>query len=114
MIAPEADNVREARLVDMAVSPSIGQRPAAGKPHKDVGRPGLRFFYGHRGAVPVDDVDLDSVASAQSRRGRGACVIELRIFGGLTAEETAEVLGVSRRLCLTTGSSPKPGCSASF
>jgi RNA polymerase sigma factor (TIGR02999 family) len=67
-----------------------------------------------RGAgVAAGDVDLDTIASAESQRGpellaledaltaleeldpRRARVVELRVFGGLTAEETADVLGIS-------------------
>ena len=41
--------------------------------------------------VALDDA-LDALAAIDSRRGR---VVELRFFGGLTVEETAEVLKVS-------------------
>ena len=47
----------------------------------------------------VSDVDLlgidDALASLASRDERQARVVELRFFGGLSVEETAEVLGVS-------------------
>jgi RNA polymerase sigma factor (TIGR02999 family) len=45
---------------------------------------------------PADLIDLDdaleTLAAADARKGR---VIELRFFGGMSVEETAEVLGVS-------------------
>ena len=47
-------------------------------------------------AWPVDLLDLDDalseLAAADARKAR---VVELRFFGGLSVEETAEVLGVS-------------------
>jgi len=49
--------------------------------------------YGERGAdlVALDDA-LQALAAIDPRRSR---VVELRFFGGLSVEETAEVLGVS-------------------
>ena len=46
------------------------------------------------GAVAVDDLDalIEDLARLDPRQAR---VVELRYFGGLTVEETAEVLGVS-------------------
>jgi RNA polymerase sigma factor (TIGR02999 family) len=48
------------------------------------------------GGSPVDLLDLDAalseLAAADARKAR---VVELRFFGGLSVEETAEVLGVS-------------------
>jgi RNA polymerase sigma factor (TIGR02999 family) len=44
-----------------------------------------------RDLVALDDA-LDALAALDPRRGR---VVELRIFGGLTVEETARVIGVS-------------------
>lgn len=47
-------------------------------------------------AAPVDLLDLDAalseLAAADARKAR---VVELRFFGGLSVEETAETLGVS-------------------
>ena len=50
-------------------------------------------FYGERGAdlAALDDA-LQALAGIDARRSR---VVELRFFGGLSVEETAEVLGVS-------------------
>lgn len=65
------------------------------------------------GAIVLDDVDPSRVPSPESQRDpellalddaltklaehdpKRARVVELRVFGGLTAEETAKVLGVS-------------------
>ena len=60
--------------------------------------------------VPLDDVDLpasepaadllavDAALREARRRGpRKAQVVELRFFGGLSVEETAEALGISVR-----------------
>lgn len=48
------------------------------------------------GGSPVDLLDLDAalseLAAADTRKAR---VVELRFFGGLSVEETADVLGVS-------------------
>ncbi len=48
------------------------------------------------GALDLLDLDraLQSLAEVDSRQGR---IVELRYFGGLTIDETAEVLGVSPR-----------------
>jgi RNA polymerase sigma factor (TIGR02999 family) len=40
---------------------------------------------------------------------RGAHVVELRFFGGLDEEETAQVLGVSRNTAHVIGEFPEPG-----
>jgi RNA polymerase sigma factor (TIGR02999 family) len=45
-------------------------------------------------SVLVLDQALERLASVDAR---GARVVELRVFGGLTARETAEVLAVSKR-----------------
>jgi RNA polymerase sigma factor (TIGR02999 family) len=42
--------------------------------------------------VALDDA-LEALAAVDSRKGK---IVELRFFGGLSIEETAEVLGVSR------------------
>jgi len=50
------------------------------------------------GAEVVDLLLLDEVLTRLSQQGeRYAPVVEMRIFGGLTVAEIAEVLGVSRR-----------------
>jgi DNA-directed RNA polymerase specialized sigma24 family protein len=47
-------------------------------------------------ASPVDLLDLDAALSELSAAdARKARVVELRFFGGLSVEETADVLGVS-------------------
>jgi RNA polymerase sigma factor (TIGR02999 family) len=50
-------------------------------------------------AVPASDVDLlaldDALTALAEIDPRGARIIELRFFSGLTLEETAEVLGIS-------------------
>ena len=38
-------------------------------------------------------------------------IVELRYFGGLTIEETAEVVGVSPATVSASGRSPKRGCA---
>ena len=43
------------------------------------------------------DAALVSLAAEDGRKGR---VVELRFFGGLSVDETAEVLGTSRRTVL--------------
>jgi RNA polymerase sigma factor (TIGR02999 family) len=52
-----------------------------------------------RGAVPARDEELLALHEALERLGqadaRKADVVELRYFGGLTVEETAEALGMS-------------------
>ena len=46
----------------------------------------------------VDDLALDEALNQLAElRPRAAQVVELRYFGGLTAEATAEVLGVTRK-----------------
>lgn len=47
---------------------------------------------GRRDLVALDEA-LTALATIDPRKGR---IVELRYFGGLTAEECAEVLGVSR------------------
>lgn len=52
---------------------------------------------GNPKAEPVDLLALDDALNAlASEDARKAKVVELRYFGGLSLEETAEVLGVSR------------------
>jgi RNA polymerase sigma factor (sigma-70 family) len=47
---------------------------------------------------PVDLVALDEALSTLADRdARKSRIIELRFFGGLSTEETAEVLGISPR-----------------
>ncbi|MEM9556952.1 MAG: ECF-type sigma factor [Acidobacteriota bacterium] len=51
----------------------------------------------HRGQKPADLVALDdALLSLAAKDPEMARLVELRYFGGLTLEETAEVLGVSR------------------
>jgi len=56
-------------------------------------------FGGWQGAVPARDEELLALHEALEQLGqadaRKADVVQLRYFGGLTVEETAEVLGVS-------------------
>ncbi len=47
---------------------------------------------GRRDLIALDDA-LNALAEFDPRK---ATIVELRYFGGLTAEESAEVLGVSR------------------
>ncbi len=51
-----------------------------------------------------------SPTSTSGRRGS----VTLRFFGGLTVEQVAEVLGVSKRTVEKTGATPRPGCASSF
>ena len=63
---------------------------------------------------PVD-VDLLAVDEALERLAAldatQAKIVELRFFGGLTNEETAEVLGCRPPRPSAPGPSPVPGCS---
>ena len=60
--------------------------------------------------IALDDA-LKLLAEVDPRKAQ---VIELRFFGGLTAEETAEVLRVSPTPCCGTGNWRAPGCSRSW
>ncbi len=52
----------------------------------------------HPGRAPIDVLALDeALARLAALDARQAQVVELRFFGGLTCEEVAEVLGLSRR-----------------
>jgi len=59
----------------------------------------LSLAEGADGATPAPEVDLLAVDQALDRLAAfdvaGARLVDLRFFGGLTVEETAEVLGVS-------------------
>lgn len=51
---------------------------------------------GEAGAAPIGLIELDLALEALARENQGlADLIEMRYFGGMTAEETAEVLGRS-------------------
>jgi RNA polymerase sigma factor (TIGR02999 family) len=53
------------------------------------------FAVGDRAAELINlDAALDALAALDDRKGR---VVELRFFGGLSLEETAEALGVSTK-----------------
>ena len=53
------------------------------------------------GLRPADLIRLDDALTALSEvDARKAKAIELRFFGGLSVEETAEVLGISRETVL--------------
>ena len=60
--------------------------------------------------APLDLVALDDALSALSaldaRQGR---IVELRFFGGLTIDETAEAVGVSPQRSSVAGPSRRPG-----
>jgi DNA-directed RNA polymerase specialized sigma24 family protein len=56
------------------------------------------------------DEALDQLTAIDPRSAR---MVELRFFGGLTEEETAEVLKVSPRTVRRGGVWPAPGCTAS-
>jgi hypothetical protein len=56
----------------------------------------------------------DPLASLAKRDPRKARVIELRFFGGLSVEETAELLRISPETVLRDWKMAKSGCSASF
>ena len=55
--------------------------------------------------MALDDA-LNALASFDPRKVQ---VIELRYFGGLSVEETAEVLKISPQSVMATGSSLRPG-----
>ena len=74
----------------------FARRHGSGKRGGEVQRVSLeegRVVYGEQGAdlVALDDA-LQALAALDARRSR---VVELRFFGGLSVEETAEVLRVS-------------------
>ena len=77
-------------LVDYARSRSAGKRGADRKVDLDVSLalPQIR----NMDVVSLDDAlnDLEKLDEQQSR------LVELRFFGGLTTEEAAELLGISR------------------
>lgn len=58
----------------------------------------VTLMEGHAAAAPLDVLDLESalneLAALDPRQAR---VVELRYFGGLDVEETAEVVGLSSR-----------------
>jgi RNA polymerase sigma-70 factor (ECF subfamily) len=78
-------------LVDFARSRGFQKRGGAGVPVSldevahVCSEPNLNL-------VALDDA-LEALAAVDSRKGK---IVELRFFGGLSIEETAEVLGVSR------------------
>ena len=55
--------------------------------------------------IALDDA-LDRLAIVDARKSR---VVELRFFGGLTVDETAEVLQLSPRTVLSDWSFARPG-----
>jgi hypothetical protein len=56
------------------------------------------------------DETLQRLELFDSRKSR---VVELRFFGGLSIEKTAEVLKISQSLSCGSGTKLKPGCSGS-
>jgi hypothetical protein len=60
--------------------------------------------------VALDDA-LKALEAIDPRKSQ---VIELRFFGGLSVQETAEALHVSERPCIGIGSLPKAGSGASW
>lgn len=57
------------------------------------------------------DLALRRLTKIDERKSR---VLEMRFFGGLDIEETAEALGVSPNTAFGTGTSPALGCAASW
>jgi RNA polymerase sigma factor (TIGR02999 family) len=77
-------------LVDLARSRGYLKRGAGGRPLSIEHSPNI-LQQPDPNLVALDDA-LKALAAMDPRKGR---VVELRFFGGLTAEETAEVLKVS-------------------
>ena len=72
-----------------------GQRSlkrGGGAPHVELGDDAAPPDLGRRDLLALDEA-LDALAAIDPRKAQ---VVELRFFGGLTAEESAEALGVSR------------------
>ncbi|MGD1093161.1 MAG: sigma-70 family RNA polymerase sigma factor [Bryobacteraceae bacterium] len=78
-------------LVDYARRRSAGKRGGAGARKIDIDEAALISGDTLENAVAIDEV-LERLAQIDPRQGR---LIELRFFGGLSVEETAEVMGVS-------------------
>ena len=64
--------------------------------------------------LDVDVVALDQALAALGRIDpRKVRVVQLRYFAGLSVEETAQVMQVSRKRYSAIGNSPRRGCSTS-
>ena len=57
------------------------------------------------------DEALKTLAGFDDRKSR---VVELRFFGGLNVDETAEILGICHAPCTANGTWRGPGCSANY
>ena len=79
-------------LVDHARAQLADQR-GGGAPHIALEPAVMDVLSGPQALVGLDDALL-SLESADARKSR---IVELRLFGGLTNEETAEALGISAR-----------------
>ena len=93
-------------LVDIARRRRAERRGGAGTirvPLDDVDLPACEA---HPDLVAIDEA-LEQLAREDPRKAR---VVELRFFGGLSVEETAETLAVSPRTVHKDGSSRAPGC----
>jgi RNA polymerase sigma factor (TIGR02999 family) len=80
-------------LVDLARRRSAGRRGGSLVQHLSFDGLDLPASQPDADLVAVDEA-LDALAAEDPRKAR---VVELRFFGGLTVEETAEALGVSPR-----------------
>ena len=78
-------------LVD-AVREERSLKRGGGVPHVPLEDDGTPPDPGRRDLIALDDA-LNALAEFDPRKAK---IVELRYFGGLTAEESAEVLGVSR------------------
>ena len=78
-------------LVDAARG-QHSQKRGGGAPHVELGSDITPPEPGRRDLIALDDA-LNALAAIDPRKAK---VVELRYFGGLTAEESAEALGVSR------------------
>jgi RNA polymerase sigma factor (TIGR02999 family) len=78
-------------LVD-AVRGQRSLKRGGGAPHVEFGDDAATPDNGRRDLVALDEA-LNALAAIDPRKAQ---VVELRFFGGLTAEESAEALGVSR------------------
>jgi RNA polymerase sigma factor (TIGR02999 family) len=80
-------------LVDIARRRRAGRRGGASVEHLPIHGMDLPASQPSTDLIAIDDA-LDALAAEDSRKAR---VVELRFFGGLSVEETAEALGVSPR-----------------
>jgi RNA polymerase sigma factor (TIGR02999 family) len=86
-----ASRVMRQLLVDYARSRSAQKRSSGGRPHVT-----LVEFAGEEGVELIDLIELEGAMQGLAAEDEKlARLIEMRYFGGMTAEESAEALGLS-------------------